>query len=111
VLVFSFGTRFPSRFLFSAPVSAFPLPRETELVRLSRPRRGLTLSCHAVGNQISPPLRVPVFDRPPYTFKNEDGVWSGVAIELWEQIARPLNIPFVSMFRWRKFVRHSRKAK
>jgi hypothetical protein len=55
---------------------------------------GLALSCRAVDNQISQPLRVAVFDRPPYTFKNEDGIWSGVAIELWEQIARQLNIPF-----------------
>jgi ABC-type amino acid transport substrate-binding protein len=55
---------------------------------------GLALSCRAVDNQISQPLRVAVFDRPPYTFKNDDGIWSGVAIELWEQIARQLNIPF-----------------
>jgi ABC-type amino acid transport substrate-binding protein len=39
-------------------------------------------------------LRVAVFERPPYTFKTEQGAWSGVGIELWGQIAEELHIPY-----------------
>lgn len=35
-----------------------------------------------------------VFDRPPYTFKNKEGVWTGLSIELWEQIAGRLGIGY-----------------
>jgi len=39
-------------------------------------------------------LKVAVFDRPPYSFKGKDGSWSGLGIELWEQIAERLSIPY-----------------
>jgi ABC-type amino acid transport substrate-binding protein len=39
-------------------------------------------------------LKVGVFERPPYTFKGERGNWSGIGIELWEQISKELSIPF-----------------
>jgi len=39
-------------------------------------------------------LKVAVFDRPPYTFKTKEGLWSGIGIELWEQIAEELHLPY-----------------
>ena len=34
------------------------------------------------------PLRVGVFDAPPFAMRNEDGRWEGLSIELWQEIAR-----------------------
>jgi len=39
-------------------------------------------------------LRVAVFERPPYTFKTDQGIWTGIGIELWEQIAEELHLPY-----------------
>ena len=39
-------------------------------------------------------LRIAVFERPPYTFKTEQGVWNGIGIELWEEIAEELHLPY-----------------
>lgn len=39
-------------------------------------------------------FRVAVFERPPYSFKDEDGAWTGLSIDLWEQIAGRLGITF-----------------
>ena len=36
----------------------------------------------------SQPLRVGVFDAPPFAMRNEDGSWEGLSIELWQEIAR-----------------------
>jgi ABC-type amino acid transport substrate-binding protein len=34
------------------------------------------------------PLRVGVFDAPPFFIKNEEGDWEGLSVELWDSIAR-----------------------
>ena len=47
-----------------------------------------------VPTEASRKLRVAVFERPPYTFKTEQGVWSGIGIELWEEIAEELHLPY-----------------
>ena len=39
-------------------------------------------------------LKVAVFERPPYTFKDKEGVWTGLSIDLWEQIASRLNLSY-----------------
>jgi ABC-type amino acid transport substrate-binding protein len=39
-------------------------------------------------------LKIAVFERPPYSFKDKDGNWTGLSIELWEQIAGRLGIPY-----------------
>jgi ABC-type amino acid transport substrate-binding protein len=39
-------------------------------------------------------LKVAVFERPPYSFKDKDGLWKGLSIELWEHIAERLQIPY-----------------
>lgn len=39
-------------------------------------------------------LKIAVFERPPYSFKNKEGVWTGVSIELWEQIAGQLGLAY-----------------
>ena len=39
-------------------------------------------------------LKVAVFERPPYSFKDKDGNWSGLSIELWAQIAERLGISY-----------------
>jgi ABC-type amino acid transport substrate-binding protein len=31
---------------------------------------------------------------PPFAMKNSDGTWTGVSIDLWQQIATELNLPF-----------------
>ena len=39
-------------------------------------------------------LQVAVFDRPPYTYKDKSGVWTGLSIDLWEQIAGHLGLAY-----------------
>ncbi len=44
---------------------------------------------------VSPqPIKVAVMDRPPFAMKDKDGEWTGLCVELWENIASELNIPF-----------------
>ena len=39
-------------------------------------------------------FKVGVSERPPYTMKNDSGVWEGMAIDLWEEIAKNLGLKF-----------------
>ena len=39
-------------------------------------------------------LRVAVFERPPYSYKDKDGNWTGLSIDLWEQIAGRMGIGY-----------------
>jgi ABC-type amino acid transport substrate-binding protein len=39
-------------------------------------------------------LVVGIANDPPYTFKNEQGEWSGITIELWRQIAGDLKLDY-----------------
>lgn len=39
-------------------------------------------------------LKVAVFERPPYSYKDKSGIWTGLSIELWEQISSRLGIPY-----------------
>ncbi len=39
-------------------------------------------------------LKVAVYDRPPYSFKDQDGAWSGLSIDLWEKIAGQLGVAY-----------------
>jgi ABC-type amino acid transport substrate-binding protein len=39
-------------------------------------------------------LKIAVFERPPYSFKDKDGNWTGLSIDLWEQIAGRLGLSF-----------------
>jgi len=39
-------------------------------------------------------LQVAIFERPPYSFKDKDGAWSGLSIELWEEIAGHLGLSY-----------------
>ena len=48
----------------------------------------------SVPAETSRKLRIAVFERPPYTFKTEQGVWNGIGIELWEEIAEELHLPY-----------------
>ena len=60
---------------------------------------------HAETNSIAAPsapttpviprrLQVAVFERPPYSFKDKDGSWSGLSIDLWEKIAGRLGLSY-----------------
>lgn len=40
------------------------------------------------------PLRVGVYARPPFVVLSEDGVFRGMTIELWEEVARSLGLNF-----------------
>ncbi|MCX5830189.1 MAG: transporter substrate-binding domain-containing protein [Deltaproteobacteria bacterium] len=39
-------------------------------------------------------LVVGIADDPPYTFKNEQGEWAGLTVDLWRQIARDLKLDY-----------------
>ena len=39
-------------------------------------------------------LRIAVCYRPPFSFKDGEGAWSGLSIDLWEQIAGRLGISY-----------------
>lgn len=43
---------------------------------------------------VSPKLRIAVHDRPPFSFKGEDGQWIGLSLDLWHQIAEELNLSY-----------------
>jgi ABC-type amino acid transport substrate-binding protein len=43
---------------------------------------------------VSPKIRVAVHDRPPFSFKGEDGQWMGLSLDLWHQIAEELNLTY-----------------
>jgi len=39
-------------------------------------------------------LVVGIANDPPYTFKNEQGEWAGITVDLWRQIARDLKLDY-----------------
>ncbi|MEI6377122.1 MAG: transporter substrate-binding domain-containing protein [bacterium] len=39
-------------------------------------------------------LHIAVHDRPPFSFKGEDGQWIGLSLDLWHQIAEELHLTF-----------------
>ncbi len=55
----------------------------------------LALAGPAAAEESPAKLRVGVFERPPLAFKDDDGHWSGVAVELWETVSQRLDLPFV----------------
>lgn len=50
----------------------------------------LILQSSAVFADPGKKLLIGVYEKPPYAMKNEEGQWSGIAVELWEQIALKL---------------------
>lgn len=42
----------------------------------------------------APKLKVGVFDRPPFALKDQDGHWTGISVDLWEEISRELDMDF-----------------
>ena len=59
------------------------------------PVKGVELKgADPIPGESSHKLKVAVFERPPYTFKTEQGIWTGIGIELWEQIAEELHLPY-----------------
>jgi hypothetical protein len=58
----------------------------------------LWLSGSAAGESAAPSsqpaLRVGVSDAPPFAIHNADGSWSGIAVDLWREIARALGRTF-----------------
>jgi polar amino acid transport system substrate-binding protein len=39
-------------------------------------------------------LRVGIKEAPPFAIRGEDGAWSGIAVELWEEVAKELGLSF-----------------
>src|SRR3989304_5353253 len=37
-------------------------------------------------------LTIGVAEEPPFTIKNDDGSWSGLAIDLWKEISKELRV-------------------
>lgn len=55
----------------------------------------LLLAATAIGAELAPErLKVGVFDHPPFAQKDENGQWSGLAIDLWERVASEMERPF-----------------
>jgi len=54
----------------------------------------ILLSLHSAFAVSQEKLRVAVTDRSPYSFRDEEGKWSGLGVALWEQIAGRLGIGF-----------------
>jgi ABC-type amino acid transport substrate-binding protein len=42
----------------------------------------------------APPLRIAVYDVPPYGYANPDGSMSGISVDLWRRIAERLERQF-----------------
>lgn len=40
------------------------------------------------------PLRVGIFDRPPFAMKDADGRWTGLSVDVWEQAAGELGVRY-----------------
>jgi len=49
---------------------------------------------HAQGGGESEPLLLAVWDAPPFLIKRPDGSWKGMSIELWEEIAKELELEY-----------------
>lgn len=54
----------------------------------------LALAGSSAAEEAPAKLRVGLFERPPLAFKDDDGHWSGVAVELWETVSQRLDLPF-----------------
>lgn len=39
-------------------------------------------------------LKVAVFDRPPFAMKDGDGHWTGLSVDLWEEVSRKLKLDY-----------------
>lgn len=39
-------------------------------------------------------LKVGVFDRPPFAMKDADGHWTGLSVDLWEEVSRKLKLDY-----------------
>ncbi|WP_165856358.1 transporter substrate-binding domain-containing protein [Marinobacter sp. JSM 1782161] len=54
----------------------------------------LTLLCSLSYGQSTTPLKVGITEVPPFVIQDDDGTWSGISIELWQQIADDLGRDF-----------------
>ena len=43
----------------------------------------------------SAPLKVGAHDKPPFCFKNPDGSWTGLSVEVWKEVADLVTSPKV----------------
>ena len=43
---------------------------------------------------VAQPLSVAVIDSPPFAIKEEDGTWSGLAVDLWREIAAAMGVRY-----------------
>ncbi|MEO6052679.1 MAG: transporter substrate-binding domain-containing protein, partial [Chthoniobacterales bacterium] len=39
-------------------------------------------------------LIVGIYNKPPYAIKNDDGLWTGLSVDLWTSLARQLNLSY-----------------
>jgi ABC-type amino acid transport substrate-binding protein len=42
----------------------------------------------------SPKLKVGIFERPPFAMRDENGQWTGLAVEIWEHVSAQAGLPF-----------------
>jgi len=55
---------------------------------------GVSDSLPSIDSSAPRRLQVAVFDRPPYTYKDKSGAWTGLSIDLWGQISGRLGLDY-----------------
>lgn len=55
---------------------------------------GIFCASAAEGPATDPPLKVGIFDRPPFAMKDATGKWTGLAVEVWERVSAPLGLRY-----------------
>jgi ABC-type amino acid transport substrate-binding protein len=65
------------------------------MTRFLRTVVALLLVCSALAHaQSTPKLRAGISERPPFTMKDVDGKWTGLAVDIWESVSSELNLPY-----------------
>jgi len=64
-------------------------------MRFLRAVLALLVACSSLAHAQSPTkLRAGISERPPFTMKDTDGKWTGLAVDIWESVSSELNIPY-----------------
>ncbi|MFZ9919860.1 MAG: transporter substrate-binding domain-containing protein [Terrimicrobiaceae bacterium] len=51
-------------------------------------------TCLLAASAFAAPLKIGVHDKPPFAMKAEDGSWTGLAVEIWEIVARNAGLSY-----------------
>ena len=77
------------------PACSFSLPVRTFLTVLLGGWLAMSMHCAPAAEPPQPtPLRIAVYDVPPYGYANPDGSMSGISVDLWRRVAERLQRHF-----------------